>query len=105
MVEQEFIVIAVHGEGDRDTVNTLQAHRDKMELQRLVQSGVSVKDMEQPDEPPDVMIILRDEVHDKRIEHPVHSWEEVEEWKEMIGWDQDKRHWKTGAKVKVTFSV
>lgn len=105
MIEQEYTVIAVHGEGDRDTVNSLQSHRDHVEKLRMIQNGVQLEEMEKPDEPPDILIVLRDDAHDKRIEHPVFTWDEVEKWKEMIGWDQEKRHWKTGAKVKVSFSV
>jgi hypothetical protein len=98
MIEHEYIVIAVHGEGDRETVNALQTHRTALD-------HVGTSSVSQSDEPPDVMILLRDEVHNKRIELPVHTWDEVEMWKEMIGWDQDKRHWKSGAKVKVGFSI
>jgi hypothetical protein len=54
-----------------------------------------------PDEPPDVIIVLRDAHHNYRIDWPVETWEEVDKWKDIVGWDADKRQWKTGAVVKV----
>lgn len=91
MIEMELTVIAIHGEGDRDTVNALQDHRNK-------QLAVNPTPA---DESPDVMIVLRDIAHDFRMEWPVKTWDEVDEWKAIAGWDQAKRHWKHGAKVKV----
>lgn len=105
-MEQEFTVVAVHGEGCRDTVNDLQKHRNNLEIQRFAQHGREAPEQytADPDEAPDVMIILRDDAHHFRIEWPVETWDAVEEWKTLIGWDPDKRHWKHGSKVKVTIS-
>lgn len=103
MIEMELTVIAIHGEGDRDTVNALQDHRNDVEArQRAAFNQIVPASLVMPaDEPPDVMIVLRDAAHDFRMEWPVKTWEEVEEWKAAAGWDQDKRHWKHGATVKV----
>lgn len=90
MPELELTVIAIHGEGDRATVNALQAHRNRI-------SGIDTI----PNEDPDILVVLRDATHDFRIEWPVQTWEEVEEWKKLAGWDKEKRHWKHGAMVKV----
>lgn len=92
-MNKEFVVLAVHGEGDRDTINALQAHRN-------TQGHPAVSDP--PDEPADVVVILRDAVHSFRIEWPVTDWNEIEEWKKLIGWDAEKRHWKVGGKVTVS---
>lgn len=107
MIEHEYLVIAVHGEGDRACVNALQAHRNSVEAHRHQQYGMDIPDSltVEPNEPPDVIIILRDAVHEMRIEHPVKTWQEVEQWKALIGFDDQKRHWKTGVKVKVTFAI
>lgn len=88
-MKREFVVVAIHGEGDRATVNALQAHRNKV-----------FSDTTIPDEPPDVLVVLRD--GDNRMDLPLESWAEVEEWKTLAGYDAEKRHWKSGAIVKVT---
>lgn len=90
MITRDFVVVAIHGEGDRDTVNALQKHR-------LMTNG----DVSEPDEAPDVVVILRDPDYSYRMEWPVDTWEEVEMWKDIAGWDKDKRHWKIGATIKV----
>jgi hypothetical protein len=90
MIERTLQVVAIHGEGDRATVNALQLHRNKINGSQDI-----------PDEPPDVIVILRDPHHNWRIEWPVETWQEVEKWKKLAGWDQTKRHWATGAVVKV----
>lgn len=106
-IEKEFTIIAIHGEGDQDAVNALQAHRNR--LDGTVASaphggahGVPEAQPDTPKEPPDVIVIMRDDSHKHRIEWPVSTWEEVEEWKGIAGFDGDKRHWATGAIVKVT---
>lgn len=106
-LEKLFKVVAVHGEGDRDHVNSLQDHRNKEEVERLSRFGVQapVHMVVPADEPPDVVIILRDEHHQFRMEWPVETWEEVEAWKKLAGYDTDKRHWKQGAVVKVKIGV
>lgn len=106
MIELDFIVIAIHGEGDRTTVNALQQHRNDEEVLRLQRSGGTISDAltDPPDEPPDVLVILRDQYHNFRMEIPAETWDDVEEWKKLAGWDQDKRHWKTGAILKVQIS-
>lgn len=103
MIEKEFIVVAIHGEGDRSTVNSLQHHRNKEEALRLMRQGAEIPATlsDNPDEPPDMVVVLRDPHHNFRIEWPVETWEEVEHWKKLAGWDADKRHWQHGATVKV----
>jgi hypothetical protein len=91
-MEKELEVLCIHGEGDRATVNKLQTHRNKIAHIDTV-----------PDEQPDVVVVLRDEEHRLRIELPLVSWDEVEDWKKLAGWDAKKRHWHAGARVKVTF--
>lgn len=106
MIEQEFIVVAVHGEGCRDTVNALQKHRNDLEVQRFAMVGREAPEQftADPDVSPDVTVVLRDDAHHFRIEWPVETWDEVDEWKQLIGWDPDKRHWKQGGKVIVKIS-
>lgn len=104
MIEHEYTVIAVHGEGDRETVNNLQRHRNREDIMHLSMAGITKLEPD-VDEPPEVIIVLRDEAHNKRIDHPVETWAEVEWWKKTIGWDQSKRHWKLGTKIKVGFGV
>jgi hypothetical protein len=104
-MKQKFIVIAIHGEGDRATVNALQEHRNAVEVHRLQQASVrEIPAMltRAPDEPPDVIVILRDLHHDFRIEWPVRSWAEVERWKDLAGYDEKTRHWQHGATVEVS---
>src|SRR3954468_9945080 len=98
---KEFKVLAIHGEGDRDTVNAQQNHRNNVEVRRLSAHSVQIPDsMLMPaDEPPDVIVVLRDEHHGFRMEWPVETWEEVEKWKKLAGYDPDKRHWKHGRTV------
>ena len=103
-VDLEFTVIAIHGEGDRATVNSLQKYRDGIEMVRQAQAGNDVPHPSVPDEPPEVTILLRDDLHHSRMEIPVRDWDTVEKWKKIAGWDADKRHWQHGAKVKVTVS-
>jgi len=94
MIERDLVVLAVHGEGDRVTVNKLQEHRNRLS---------AIKDA--ADEPPDVIVVLRDPDQGFRIEWPVETWEEVEEWKKMVGFDKSTRHWKLGATIKVRFGA
>lgn len=104
MIEKEFTVIAIHGEGDRNTVNAMQSHRNRVDIAHYSQHSISIPPnlLETPDLPPDITIILRDaETQHFRIEWTPKTWEEVEEWKGLVGYDQDKRHWKHGAKVMV----
>jgi hypothetical protein len=104
-IDMELSVAAIHGEGDRDTVNTLQKHRNDTERIRQAQAGNKTPDMPPSDEPPDVTIVLRGDSHHLRMEIPVTDWDTVEQWKKLAGWDADKRHWQHGAKVKVTISA
>lgn len=103
-MKREFTVVAIHGEGDRDTVNALQAHRNKVDAELYQRAGNPVPDalVDPPDMPPDIVIVLRDTEHRTRLEWPVQNWKEVDEWKKLAGYDNEKRHWKHGAKVKVS---
>jgi hypothetical protein len=93
MIERELTVVAVHGEGDQSTVNALQQHRYR--LDRIIDKVA--------DEPPDIIVVLRDDNHTVRVDWVAQSWQEVEQWKELIGFDENTRHWKQGAKIKVRF--
>ncbi len=93
MIERDLHVFAIHGEGDQTTVNKLQQHRNDL---------ADIKDV--ADEPPDVIVVLRDKDHALRIEWPVESWEEVDKWKKLAGFDKTTRQWQLGAKIKVRFS-
>jgi hypothetical protein len=99
-------VVCVHGEGDRETVNML-ARNAGIAGMLAANPRTSVAQASDaigaPDAPPDVIVVLRDDGHQERIEHPVASWEEIEEWKQIAGWDPVKRYWGSGGKVKVTF--
>lgn len=97
-------VIAVHGEGDRGVVNALQNHRNKEEAKRLASYNMPIPPhlARDADEPPDIVVLLRDEDHKFRIEWPVQTWKEVERWKTIAGFDAEKRHWQVGANVLVT---
>jgi hypothetical protein len=103
-VEKEFEIIAIHGEGDRDKVNELQKHRNHMDALHYQSHGHDVPEHlnAEPDEQPDIIIVLRDVAHEFRVEWPVKTWEEVEQWKQIAGYDPKKRHWKHGAKLRVT---
>jgi len=104
MIEREFTVIAIHGEGDQATVNTLQKHRNTEELIRLQRSGaenIPPHLSESPDEPPDIIIVMRDIHGGNRMEIPVNTWDEVREWKKLAGWNQATRQWPAGAIIKV----
>jgi hypothetical protein len=101
-------VLLVHGEGDRTTVNALQAHRNNIDISHFARSQPG-KPVPQhltapPDEPPDVLVLLEDE-NGRRLEWPVKTWDEVERWKELAGWDPDKRHWQHGARVTLALST
>jgi hypothetical protein len=51
------------------------------------------------------MVILTDPSHPaRRIEWPVATWDEVEEWKQRAGFDAEKRHWQHGATVTLTIA-
>jgi hypothetical protein len=106
-MQKEYYVQAIHGEGDRDTVNDLQCHRNDLEVRRLQQAGQPVPShlTSMPDEPPDVIVVLRDPHHNHRIELPLETWDEVQRWKTLAGYDHEKRHWKHGAKVLVRFGT
>lgn len=101
-IELELTVIAVHGEGDRDTVNALQAGRNGADAAYYLRNGHPVPPelANPPDEPSDVVVVLRDDAG-TRLEKIVADWDEVEQWKTLAGYDADKRHWQNGAKVKV----
>ena len=99
-MKKEYTVVAIHGEGDRDFVNSLQQHRNNVFGQNTP-DGLQA----QPDEAPDVIVVLRDEQHNHRIELMLQDWEQVDYWKQLAGYDVEKRHWKTGATVKVTFAA
>lgn len=95
----EATVVCVHGEGDRATVNR-RADRYNQALWRPGQPPPAPAD-----EPPQVSLVLRDEYgrhHPFRLEVPLDTWDEVEAAKAAIGWDAAKRHWKHGAKVRIT---
>lgn len=93
MITLELTVVAIHGEGDQDTVNKLQDHRNGV--------GMTFPPPAPANEPPDVVIVLRDEGHDVRMELIAKTWQEVDQWKKLAGYDSEKRHWKTGGKIKV----
>lgn len=103
-LEMEMLVIVVHGEGDQATVNRLQDHRNSLEAMRLAKEGaasIPVRLTRAADEPPDIVIVMRDPAHDYRLEWIPKTWIEVAEWKRLIGFDEDLRRWNHGAKVKV----
>jgi hypothetical protein len=106
-IEKTMTVLLVHGEGDRATVNALQAHRNAIEISNFARANPG-KPLPQhlvvePDEPPDVTVLLTDPAHPgRRIEWPLANWQEVEAWKELAGFDGVKRHWQTGATVLLT---
>src|SRR6516164_6785984 len=85
-IEKVMTVLLVHGEGDRATVNALPPHLSAP-----------------PDEPPHVTVLLVDE-DGCRLEWPVKTWDEVEDWKALAGWDAEKRHWRHGATVTLALS-
>jgi hypothetical protein len=98
-------VLLVHGEGDRETVNRLQAHRNAVEVSNFARANpgqpLPKHLVAAPDEPPNVLVLLID-TDGQRFECPARSWDEVEIWKQLAGWDADKRHWRHGATVKLT---
>jgi hypothetical protein len=102
-IEKEFEILAIHGEGDRKTVNKLKQHINEIDAQHHARYNIDLPNhLKQPvDEKPDVIIILRDNTHTFRIEWRPETWEEVEQWKKLAGYDENKRHWKHGSKIKV----
>lgn len=101
-------IVCVHGEGDRQTVNDLKKNALVSGLMSATPGKtLSIADSEvtAPDEPPDVVVVLRDDVSDVRVELPLSNWTDVESWKELAGYDSVKRHWSSGAKVKMTFTA
>jgi hypothetical protein len=106
-IEKAMTVLLVHGEGDRDTVNRLQAHRNAVEVSNFARANpgrpLPAHLTAPPDEPPNVLVLLVD-ADGRRLEWPVKSWDEVEAWKALAGWDPDKRHWRHGAIVKLSLA-
>jgi hypothetical protein len=102
-------VLLVHGEGDRATVNALQRHRNAVEMSNFARVNpgkpLPAQLAREPDEPPDVVVVLTDPSNPaRRIEWPVATWDEVEDWKQRAGFDADKRHWQHGATVKLAIA-
>lgn len=104
MITRTLLVVAVHGEGDRDRVNADQAARNRVAAMDEARAGRTPPPAltEPPDEPPSVLAVLRDEHHHDRIELHMTSWEDVEAFKAVAGYDAEKRHWKHGATVVLT---
>jgi len=106
-IEKVMTVLLVHGEGDRATVNALQRHRNNVELSNFARfnAGKPVPQhlSAEPDEPPDVVVLLVD-ADGRRVEWPVRTWDEVEQWQALAGWDPEKRHWRHGAAVTLALS-
>ena len=106
-IEKEMIVVAVHGEGDRATVNALQKHRNAVTAATYAKAQLPIPPalLVEPDEPPEVMVVLHDPGHSsRRVQLPLDTWDEVEELKRLVGWDADKRHWQFGRNVKVVIA-
>lgn len=106
-IEKVMTVLLVHGEGDRATVNALQQHRNNIEISNFARANTG-KPLPPhlsapPDEPPHVTVLLVDE-DGRRLEWPVKTWDEVEDWKALAGWDAEKRHWRHGATVTLALS-
>lgn len=101
-------VVCVHGEGDRQTVNALKKNALVSGLMSASPGKtLTIADGEvvSPDEPPDIVVVLRDEASDTRVELPLVAWNDVEMWKTFAGYDIVRRRWSSGAKVKVTFET
>jgi hypothetical protein len=108
-IEKTMTVLLVHGEGGRDYVNTLQRHRNAVELSAFARSNpgqpLPAHLTAEPDEPPDVMVVLVDPENPRRkVEWPVVTWDEVALWQQLAGWDPVKRHWQHGAQVTLTIA-
>jgi hypothetical protein len=100
-------VLCVHGEGDRGTVNTLAKNARVTGLQaaRGISAAQAVAEAGEPDEPPDIIVLLRDPAGKIRIEWPVATGQEAEAWKQLVGWDPALRFWKSGARLTVTIAA
>jgi len=109
-IEKEFFVLLVHGEGDRDHVNHLARHRRNFELSNFARLNpgqpLPARLTAEPDEHPDVTVLLQDPdlPSGRPTEWTVRTWDEIEAWKALIGWDPEKRHWRHGAKVKLAIA-
>jgi len=109
-IERAFTVLLIHGEGDRDHLNTLARHRKNIELSNYTRANPGQALPERltaaPDEQPDVLVLLSDpqQPGGRAIEWPVRTWDEVEAWKALAGWDPAKRHWQFGATVKLAIA-
>ena len=109
-IEKTMTVLLVHGEGGRDYLNSLQRHRNNVELRNFAKSHpgspLPAHLTAEPDEPPDVVVVLVDDPQHprRRVEWPVETWDEVALWQQLAGWDPDKRHWQHGAQVELTIA-
>lgn len=103
-ITRNLIVVAVHGEGDRNKVNA-----DKAAMNKVIKAEHARARAEPPagldappDEAPDVLVVCRDADHHDRVELHLTDWTAVEAFKVMAGYDAAKRHWKTGASISLT---
>ncbi len=103
-IKRELIVVAVHGEGDRAKVNANRAALNRAQKIEFGRRGLDApKGLDdEPDEPGQVTVVLRDDHSHDRIELHFNSWEEIEAWKKLSGWDAEKGHWIAGGKVKLS---
>ena len=103
-IETVMTVIAVHGEGDRDKVNRLEHFNQR------VQRGVGGQPVPEdlipvPDVAPEVMLVLLDpDDRYRRVQFKLDTWEQVEEAKKLVGWDQEKSQWVFGKQIKISIS-
>jgi len=49
-------------------------------------------------------VVLLVDADGRRVEWPVRTWDEVEQWQALAGWDPEKRHWRHGAAVTLALS-
>jgi hypothetical protein len=104
-ITRTLTVIAVHGEGDRAKVNADKAALNRVAAMDEARAGRTPGDhlTAPPDEPPQVLVVLRDDSHHERVELHLTTWEEVDALKAIAGYDAEKRHWKSGAQIVVTY--
>lgn len=110
---RKMTVIAIHGEGNRQRLNSLQNDRNRVAAIDRAKSGLPPDPSlhQEADEPPHVTAVLRDEESHNRIELVMTTWEEVEEFKGLGTYDnsldprsgQPKNHWVQGVSLNVTF--
>lgn len=103
-ITRKFNVAAIHGEANREKLNADKKALNQISKTEHARARVAAPahlDTE-PDEQPQVLVVLRDDNHHDRIELHLTTWEEVEEMKKLAGYDRNKHHWKTGGTVSIT---